>query len=84
MKAKYYWILERHNPQLGVYYIAYGNMPSRVAKEHEGSIYGHNYMLKFDSEEEYNQRINELKSKGVRVISRAVKIDDHKKERKNG
>ena len=32
MKPKYWWIKERHNPQLGVYYVAIGRLRIAAAK----------------------------------------------------
>ena len=66
MKYKYYWIMERHNPQLGVYYIAMGNISAKDA-ESKSSVYGWNHMLKFDSEKEYKAKISDLIEKGERV-----------------
>lgn len=69
MKAKYYWIRERHNPQLGVYYVLHGQMPIKEARKYEKSLYGHDYMLKFDNEESYNTRIAKLKASGERIVA---------------
>jgi len=62
-----WYIMERHNPQLGVYYIVKGQMSKRLAKEAERAIYGDNYMLTFDTAEEYNTKIAELKAQGKSV-----------------
>ena len=66
MKQKYYWIKERHNPQLGVYYVAMGNISVKDA-ESKSSVYGWNHMLKFYSEKEYKAKISDLIEKGERV-----------------
>lgn len=67
MKAKYYWIKERCNPQLGTYYVPCGNLPVKKAKRMESSLYGCNTMLRFESEEAYNVELDRLKSAGERV-----------------
>lgn len=56
-----FWIRERHNPQLGVYYTAMGQMPERKAKRHERPVYGENRMLRFDSEADYKQGLEKFK-----------------------
>lgn len=66
--AKNYWIRERHNPQLGVYYVAHGVMSVKDAKKYEDSLYGYDYMLRFKTEDEYNAKIQELKDKGERFV----------------
>jgi len=67
MKCKYYWIKERHNPQLGVYYIPCGKMSVKEAKKMESSPYGDNYMHKFTSIGDYEAKIRELEALGERV-----------------
>jgi hypothetical protein len=62
-----YYIKERHNPQLGVYYVAYGQIPAKQAKEYESSLYGTNYMLKFNTEKEYRSKLQELSENGNRI-----------------
>ena len=62
-----YYIKERHNPQLGVYYKAEGKLSKKRSKEKEGSLYGHNFMFEYDTEEEYEQAIRTLKERGERV-----------------
>ncbi len=59
--TKKFYIKERHNPQLGVYYTAMGQMTKKEAKAAEKSIYGTNYMLPFDTEEDYKKKLVELK-----------------------
>lgn len=63
MKAKYWWIKERHNPQLGVYYRGCGNMTVRDAMKNERPLYGSNTMHRFDNEAAYKARCFELKVK---------------------
>ena len=61
-KKKWY-VKERHNPQLGIYFVACGQMSKTEAKKHEESLYGANYMLPFDSKKEY---LRFLISKGAK------------------
>jgi hypothetical protein len=67
MKNKYWWLKERHNPQLGVYWSCYGNISVAEAKRYEQPLYGTNYMHRFSSEEEYNRKIEELIKAGEKV-----------------
>ena len=62
-----FWIKERHNPQLGVYYVAHGQMSKTAAKKHESSLYGDNYMHAFDTEEAYQAELARLKKEGQRI-----------------
>ena len=64
MTAKYYWIKERHNPQLGIYYACLGNITTKEAKKYENSLYGTNYMHKFETKKEYEAEIERLKANG--------------------
>ncbi len=63
MSNKYWWIKERHNPQLGVYYVGCGNISAAEAKAMESPLYGDNYMHKFSTKDEYEKRLKELASK---------------------
>jgi len=69
MACKYFWIKERHNSQLGVYYVAYGNTLSvKDANAMEsGSLYGDNYMHRFDTEEDYKKELERLRCAGKRI-----------------
>ena len=67
MAGKYFWLKERHNPQLGIYYVACGRITTKEAKTHEISIYGDNYMHKFETEKEYEAEIDRLKKTGKSV-----------------
>jgi hypothetical protein len=69
MKRQFkYWIKERHNPQLGVYYVASGQMSKAAAKRIEdGSLYGSDYMIDFDTKEEYEAKLHELRESGEKV-----------------
>lgn len=62
-----FYIKERHNPQLGVYYVGCGQLTAKEAKEYERPIYGDNYMLKFDTKEAYEIKLKELEDNGKRV-----------------
>jgi len=64
---KKFYLKERHNPQLGVYYIAMGQMSKTAAKQAEGSIYGTNYMIPFDNVEDYMGKIKELELAGKSI-----------------
>lgn len=67
MKPRYYWIKERHNPQLGIYYVACGNLSIKNAMKMECGIYGNNIMTKFASEAAYNNALQKLKDQGKPV-----------------
>ena len=67
MKIKSYWIKERSNPQLGVYYVPMGQLSNVEAMRYQNAIYGSNLMLQYDSELEYKQAIEELKGRGEKV-----------------
>lgn len=63
-----YYIKERHNPQFdNPYYVMCGQLSKKNAKAKGGSIYGSNNMLSFDTESEYQEAIDRLKSEGMRV-----------------
>ena len=63
MKPKFWWIKQRHNPQLGVYYVGLGNLSVKEALKHENSLYGSNVILKFNSQEDYESKLIEVNSK---------------------
>lgn len=62
-----FWIKQRYTPQLGMYYVACGQMSAAKAKKHEGSLYGSNVMLGYETEAEYKARLAELQAKGQKV-----------------
>lgn len=66
-KPKKYWITERHNPQLGVYYIAEGQMSGAAAKRKSNPIYGSNIVHGFETEVAYNARLKQLRKQGETV-----------------
>lgn len=66
--AKSYFIKERHNPQLGVYYVAEGQMTKKAAKSAEDNcVYGSVNMLEYKTETEYKDAIELLIEKGERI-----------------
>ena len=67
MRPKYFWLKERHNPQLGVYWVTMGNITLEKARAHENAMYGTNYMHKFSTEKEYEEKIAQLIANGERV-----------------
>jgi len=61
--TKKFYIKERHNPQFkNPYYIGCGKLSPKEAKAKETSTYGTNYMLPYDTEEEYETALNDFKS----------------------
>ena len=64
---KKWWVKERQNPQLGTYYVPYGQLSKRDAAARERSLYGYNVMWPFATEAEYRKRIAELKKSGENV-----------------
>ena len=68
MAGRFFWIKQRHNPQLGTYYVGYGRITTKEALRMEnGSLYGSNVMHKYTSEGEYMAKIESLKASGERV-----------------
>ena len=67
MPSKYWWIKERYNPQLGVYYVACGNIPQATAKRMADSLYGTNVMHPYKSKELYVDALSDLLNEGGRV-----------------
>ena len=65
--AKLYYIKERHNPQLGVYYVPCGQLSKRAAKRNEDSLYGFNIMHGYATQEEYDKAVSALKESGENV-----------------
>ena len=64
---KKWYIKERHNPQLGIYYCLLNQLTKKEAKEYEKSIYGDNYILSFDTKEEYENKIKELEKNKEKI-----------------
>ena len=69
MGAKLFYIKERWNPQLEIYFVACGQMTkSEAAKKRGRHIYGSSTMLPFPTKEAYELKLNELVSQGKSVI----------------
>lgn len=66
-QPKPYWIKERHNPQLGVYYVGCGQLSKTAAKKLEDSLHGFNVMLPFETQADYDSKLQELKNKKERA-----------------
>ena len=65
---KRYWIKERHNPQLGRYYVPMGQLTNMESMKHEKTTpYGTNIMLPYDSERAYLDAIAVLKKTGESI-----------------
>lgn len=67
-KSEYYWIKERYNPQLGIYYARCGNLSIKEAKQAEKTVYGSNRMIRFNSEKEYLKEIERIEGEGKSVL----------------
>lgn len=65
--SQHFYIKERHNPQLGVYYSPLGQLSKAKAKRHEVSLYGTNYVHAFETEADYTAEVNRLKQAGEDV-----------------
>jgi hypothetical protein len=64
MKQKSFWIKERHNPQICVYYVAEGQLSKTAARKMENSIYGFNVMHEYETEEAYKAELQKLRDEG--------------------
>ncbi len=68
METKLFYIKERYNPQFDKpYYVRYGQLSKTETKEKEASLYGDNYMTSYNTEKEYNDAIEKLKTNGFNV-----------------
>jgi hypothetical protein len=67
MRIFKYWIKERHNPQLGCYYVGLGQLSKTAARKYERPLYGENIMHSFDTESAYQARLDELRAAGESV-----------------
>lgn len=68
---KKFYIGERQNPQLAKsYYIAYGQLTKKEAKEKERPLYGSVCITAFDDKPSYDARIAELEAEGYTVNRR--------------
>ena len=71
MRNLKYYIKERTNPQLPLpCYYAYGQLSVKEAKMKEKTLYGINVMFSYVSEQEYRDKISELKINGFVVRER--------------
>lgn len=62
--AKKFYLGERINPQLGTYWVRHGQLTKKDAKAKEKCLYGAKIMHPFETEAEYNQKIQELEQQG--------------------
>ena len=63
-----YYIKERYNRQLGIYYVPMGKITVQGAKRWEQrTSYGTNYMRKFETEASYLAEIKRLKDSGEKI-----------------
>lgn len=68
MKTKPYYLGERNNPQLAKpYYRMYGQLSKTEVKRKENCLYGSMYLIPFQTQEEYEAKIDELKTNGYNV-----------------
>ena len=68
-REKKFWIKERHNPQIGVYYVACGQLSKAEAMGKTKTLYGTNLMHSFDTSAAYEARLAELYKSGAHVQS---------------
>jgi hypothetical protein len=65
---KLFYIGQRCNPQLkNPYYKAYGQLSKKEVKEKEDCLYGSMWLTPYSTEEEYYNKLNELKENGFKV-----------------
>ncbi len=62
-----HWIKERYNPQSGTYYVLCGKITKKRAEAMEDTAYGSNTLHPFDTKEEYDTRIQDLKMAGETI-----------------
>ncbi len=63
-----YYIGQRNNPQLSKpYFVAYGKLSKAKVREAEKSLYGSMYLTPYESEQEYNDKLNQLRLDGYSV-----------------
>jgi len=68
-RTQYYYLGWRGNPQLsnGGYYIAYGQLTKKAAKEKESCVYGSCSLTGYENEALYEAAIQEKIANGDRV-----------------
>lgn len=65
-----YYIGERQNPQLRKpYYKLFGQLSKKDAEKKEECLYGAMYLTPYNTEEEYNQKIESLRLEGFTVTN---------------
>lgn len=62
-----YYVGARYNPQLGTYYLTYGQISKAAAKRKENCAYGSMTLTGYETETEYTAAIEELKKNGNSV-----------------
>lgn len=68
MKNKPFYLGKRSNPQLAKpYYRMYGQLSKAEVKRNENCLYGSMYLIPFQTKEEYESKITELKTLGYNV-----------------
>ena len=70
-RVKSYWIKERHNPQLGVYYVRMGQISAREANQHDNPLYGHNILHRYETQEQYDAELTRLEREGCSIYDSA-------------
>ena len=70
-RVKFYWIKERHNPQLGVYYVRMGQISVREANQHDNPLYGHNILHRYETQEQYDAELARLEREGCSIYDSA-------------
>jgi len=66
---KQFYIKERLNPQFNKpYYVAEGQLTKKEAKSKEATLYGSNYLLAYNTEQEYKNAIEKLRVDGFKVM----------------
>jgi hypothetical protein len=62
LAMKSYWIKRRYNPQFkNPYYVLFGQLTKKDAKQKEKTLYGDNLMLEYKTLDEYQAAIKQLK-----------------------
>jgi hypothetical protein len=62
-REKPFWIKQRYNPQLGIYYVPCGQLSKTKAKKMENSLYGSNVMHSYPDEKTYQEALVEIQKK---------------------
>ena len=65
---KKFYIGRRDNPQLSKpYYKAYGKLSKKEIEDKENCLYGSMTLISYETEIEYNNKLNELKNNGFSI-----------------